>query len=793
MRALNTRMMLCLTASSISAAALLPAAAFGQTAPLAVETAGQTDAASPNSQPDTVATDQDDSRLADIVVTAQKRSQSAQRVPISIAALGSEDIVKYGINDVYDLRGTTSSLQVRRSTAFGNPTMIIRGIGSTSFDTISSAVVANYVDDVPVVSIGQLNFTAFDLQGIEVLKGPQGTLFGSGTTAGVVLFTSARPTTTLDGYLRIEGGNYGTFSAEGAISGPIAENVSGRISGRVERTDGYYTNIANGHDAGGQRAAQIRGQLLWEEGDNSVLLSGRYQHSDARSTLYDKIPLLENNGAGVARTCGVIQAAKDRGKLLQSDVNKARAQCVDIYGARRLPAEGPYKNFSRSVYGDDAPIKLDTFGFNMRANLALGDKTLTSITGFDRTSHGGADPEGPGLRAGSTDVFWRTNVLAFSQEMRLSSSPAATNKWIIGFNVLANRIENDLRSQFTFASFGAEGAPFINETPQETLNGPGRFLYSSPQTQDTIDTGIFGQVDWKLSDTLTLVTGLREGWYRKKDEVSSLGLFDLTRTEVSQFNTSFNLGLNYTPSRDVLLYAKVSQGVKSGTHVGGFKFSADQAPPAEQETLRSYEAGFKTQFFDRSLQLNGALFYYDYMDLQSLTQRLVNQSFVQRYTNIGDARIIGAEFEATWAPTRSILIKGGGTYLDTKVTRTEGDVLGSFNGNRLGSSPKFSGNWLARYTLDGPGGSEISLQYDGNYDGGQFRNVDNSYLDWDEATTKHNANVTFTSGDRKWEASVWGRNLTNELDFTWQFTFGGVQHRSYLAPRTYGATLTRRF
>ena len=262
---------------------------------------------------------------------------------------------------------------------------------------------------------------------------------------------------------------------------------------------------------------------------------------------------------------------------------------------------------------------------------------------------------------------------------------------------------------------------------------------------------------------------------------------------MSQFNTSFNVGLNYVPSRDILLYAKVSQGVKSGTHVGGFKFSADQAVPAEQETLRSYEAGFKTQFFDRTVQLNGAAFYYDYQDLQSLTQRLVNQSFVQRYTNIGDARVIGAELEMTWAPTSGLQFKAGGTYLDTKVVRTNGDVLGSFNGNRLGSSPKFAANWLARYTFNGPVDSEISLQYDGNYSGGQFRNVDNSYLDWDEATTKHNANITVKSGDSNWEASAWVRNLTNELDFTWQFTYGGVQHRSYLAPRTYGLSLTRRF
>lgn len=732
-------------------------------------------------------------RLDTIVVTAQKREETAQNVPIAISALGSNEIDKYGINDVYDLRGTVPSLEVRRPTAFGNPVFTIRGVGSTNFDTIAGAVVATYFDDIPLVSVGQLNFTTFDLQTIEVLKGPQGTLFGSGTTAGVVHFKSKRPTEEFEGYASIEGGNYGLIAAEGAVSGPLAENLYGRISVRGETFNGYYENLATGQDAGGQDAAQFRGQLLWDDGANSVLIGARYQYSDGSSTLYDTIPLLEDDGTGTgtAQTCSVIQAALDRGRLFQSDVELARTQCVDIFGDSQQPGEGPYADFNLNIYDNDIPIDLTSFGFNVRGDFQIGELTLTSITGFDRTNHGGVDPEGPG-RAAATDVLWITDVLAVSHEMHLSNSNGK-HPWIFGFSVLANEIENDLLSQFTFASFGGAGAPFVTDTPEEQLVSPDQFAYSAPQDQDAIEIGVFGQVDWSLTDALTLTTGIRGQWYEKVGQVSSPGFFDTIETSIDEYGLSFNAGLSYQATDDVLLYGKVSQGIKSGSHAGGFIFSADSAPPAEQETLLSYEAGLKTQLFDDSLQFNGAVFFYDYKDLQSLTQRLVGTTFVQRYTNIGDAEVLGAEAELAWAPTENLLIRAGGTYLDAEIVRTNDFIFDNFDGNKLSTAPEFQGNWLVRYTLQGPAGSEIALQYDGNHAGDQFRNVDNGALGFDEATTKHNANLTVTSADENWELQLYGRNLTDELDFTWQFSFGGGQRRSYLAPRTYGAKLTRRF
>lgn len=739
--------------------------------------------------------------LEEVVVTAQKRNESAQDVPISITALGEEDIGRYGVNDVYDLRGAVPGLEVRRATAFGNPTFTIRGVGATNFDTISGSVVATYIDDMPQVSSGQLNFTSFDLANIEVLKGPQGTLFGSGTTAGVVHLKSNRPTQEFEAYVKAGAGDYGSYDVEGAVSGPLTDSVSGRLSIRGELFDGYYTNTATNDDAGGLEAYQMRGQLLWKTDEASILVNARYATADSEAILYHLVPLLADDGTGTAITCPVVAAANARGKFTEADVRLANVQCVDIFGESNTGngIDDPYVSNAVNLYDTDSEVGLDTFGFSVRADIDVGGTRFTSITGVDRSTHGGVDPEGPLFRAGVFDVFWVTDVLLFNQEFQLASGDDSEHTWIVGANIVAHEIENELLSQLSGTGFGSEGFPILNLTPVQTAANS--LNYFAPQDQDTLELGIFGQVDWHLTDALTAITGVRGSWYKKEGSVEAFGTFttgtpsnfDPVNTTLEEGSISFNLGLNYVVNDDLLVYGKISQGVRSGSHAGGFIFSPDSAPGAKQETLLSYEIGLKSVWLDGTLQLNGAAFYYDYEDLQSLTQRLVGSSFVQRYTNIGDAEVKGAELDITWAATDSLFFKVATTFLDTEVTKNGTALAIDFTGNELANSPDVAASWLVRYTVPFMNGYELSLQYDGNFTDDQFRNVDNSTLDFDEATLKHNAIATLTSPDGTWDVSAWGKNLSDELDFTWQFSFGGAQRRSYLAPRTWGLSGTYRW
>ncbi len=422
---------------------------------------------------------------------------------------------------------------------------------------------------------------------------------------------------------------------------------------------------------------------------------------------------------------------------------------------------------------------------------------LSSITAFDHTSQGSNDPEGPGLgdRAGAFDVRFDTDINQFSQEIRLSSPAGARHTWVAGATLIKNDTRVREAIQVNFSSFG--GASLSTETPAQTLAGSSAYL--EPVTQDAVDIGAFAQVDWSLADRLTLVTGLRGSWY-KKTFTASLdfpGLsFPETEESISQSSISFRAGLNFKINRDALLYASVSQGVKPGGYSVQFILNANQLPGAKQERLLAYEAGFKGRIAP-DLNLNLAGFYYDYDDLQSLTQVLANGVFTQRFSNIGDARVYGAEGDVSWSPSRALLFRAGATYLDTRITRSvdiDGNgIAGDVTGNKLQSAPKWSANWLGRYTASLSSAVDLVVQYDGSYTGANWRSIDNSPFNYTEASTLHNASIALASPDDTWEASAWIRNISDERVMAWQFNFGGNMRRSYIPPRTYGLTLSYRF
>ena len=186
--------------------------------------------------------------IEEVVVTAQKRNENLQDVPIAVSALNSDDIEKFQLDQVTDLRGTVSGLEIRQALGIGAPSMTIRGIGSTTFDSVSGPVVTTIIDDIPSVSVGQLNFQMFDLESIEVLKGPQGTIFGAGTTAGVIQMQSKKPSQEFEAEISAGFGDYGESSVEAVIGGGISDNWSSRLSVRTSEFDGVYDNTLTGRN-----------------------------------------------------------------------------------------------------------------------------------------------------------------------------------------------------------------------------------------------------------------------------------------------------------------------------------------------------------------------------------------------------------------------------------------------------------------------------------------------------------------------------------------------------------------
>ncbi|MDF8333479.1 TonB-dependent receptor [Novosphingobium cyanobacteriorum] len=392
-----------------------------------------------------------------------------------------------------------------------------------------------------------------------------------------------------------------------------------------------------------------------------------------------------------------------------------------------------------------------------------------------------------------SQVLERTWTLG--SQWALNSPAGSRHKWVAGAALVKNDTSVREAIQVNFSSFG--GATLSNETPAETLAGSAPYL--EPVRQDAIDLGLFGQVDWALTDKLTLTTGLRGSWYRKKF-VASLEFpgfsFGETPTEVSQSNLSFRAGLNYKVDPDNMVYASISQGVKSGGFSVQFILNPNQLPGAKQERLIAYEVGYKGKLA-RGLNLNLASFYYDYHDLQSLTQVFVNGVFTQRFSNIGNARVFGAEGDITWMPVRGLTLRGGATYLDTRITRS-GDINGDgtandFTGNKLQSAPEWSANYLARYDIPLSGDLDLSLQYDGSYTGNNWRSIDNNPFNYTEGSLLHNATIGLTGPNAGWALSAWIKNISDTRTMAWQFNFGGNMRRSYIPPRTFGATVEFKF
>ena len=539
---------------------------------------------------------------------------------------------------------------------------------------------------------------------------------------------------------------------------------------------------------GGHEGYQARLQFLYEDGTNSILIGTRYQSQDSSANLYDFIPLYESNPGGDIALCSAAQSAVASGEVTESDIQRMRETCVDGYGFGDQYRDGPYETHTaNNGNSDDFEGKVDTWGVKIRADIGLDSMTLTSVTGIDRTDSGGWDPQGH-LYASIYDVEWITKVNLFSQELRLSSDSSSPHKWIAGVSYLENKIDSQINAVYDFNAFtnptALSGATFPAVLPDTDFSEDVDAVNPILGVQDSREAG---QVDWALSDALTLVTGLRWSWYEKDFHVSSEPFYSQVTQSLRDTGISFNLGLNYTLEDGSLVYGKIAQGVKSGSHYAGFSFSPADSVGAGQEELLSYEAGFKKIWFDsRTLSTNVSMFFYEYSDLQStlFSSDPVTGDIRQVYANVGDAEVLGLDADIVWAPIDSVYLRFSYTHLDTEITDSIafGNVPGTnvpdtsqtIEGNELSTAPDNQFTFLGRYIVALQSDLELTFQYDMSFTGDQWRSVDNEPFQFDEATTIHNASIILASNDGKWEASVWGKNLSDELDMTWQFTLGGI-------------------
>ncbi len=695
-----------------------------------------------------------------IVVTAQKRAQNLQDVPVSVTAFDDQMIAEAGFTNSLSIGDQVPNLEIK--TFGGVPNIFIRGVGNNDFNSSSIGPISVYRDDVVVASTGSQIFSLFDLERIEVVRGPQGTLFGKNTTGGAVQFFSKLPGDEFEGNARVGYGRYGLFEGEVAASLPITDNFSVRIAGMVRKRDGEKRNLFDNTDAINVDEAAARAIFRLRPGPDTDL---RLTVGGGR----DRSDYLENKPVGVIN-------GGDLFGYTDPFPNNDRA----------LNFNGPSRNFSDNVF------------VNFVAQHDFGDWSIRSLTGYDKSEvDNSVDVDGGPFRI--DEIVFLTDAEQFTQELQLSYDDGTLNA-IAGlyyfYEDFNARSDADLIGELTFA----QGAlPLITQATRKNK------AYAA-----------FGQATYAIMPELRFTAGARY----TIDKVRATHQADLVpnffdvnipngapvvlvpfanlRDTYKSF--SWRLGIDYDVNEDVLAYFSVDKGFKAGGFNIGIITSLAERTQVDPETLISYEVGLKSTLFDRNLRLNLSAFYYDYSDLQVLSVNTQAGSAVPTLglDNAADATIKGVEVEAFATPTDwldlglnfGILDAKFKNYLSGAIDPVTGQPR-DFSGNRMPGAPKFTLSANAQVTVP-VDRFETRWRAEYNFTGKKFyNNAEDQLVSSGEGYGLLNLRISLVDPDNDWELAFWGKNVTDKahiVDATDLRGFGLVP-RYFGEGATYGGEL----
>ena len=748
---------LALVAGSAVAAALFAGAA-GSAQAQAASTATATAPAS--------ATD-----LAEVIVTAQKRAENINDVPESVTAISGDklDVIRSSGGDIRVLSARVPSLVLESSFGRTFPRPYIRGLGNTDFDLNASQPVSFVYDEVVLENPILKGLPLFDIDQVEVLRGPQGTLFGRNTPAGVLKFDSAKPTQTFGGYAQASYATYGTTNLEGAVSGPLIPGVlAGRISGLYQHRDDWIDNTFTHQNnaTGGYDEYALRGQLLFTPNEQFTALANvHYMHLDGTPQIF-------------------------RANIIQPGSN----HLVPGFDVEKIAQDAQTRSFQ----------KVELSGASLKLTYDFGGPVLTSVTGYEHAkvlSHGDIDggfgavfapPSGPGvIPFPSESADGLPYHAQWSEELRLAQTVDKLSYTVGAFYFF----EDAKIDSFDYATL-AGGA----------LDG------AAQQHQKTKAWALFGNADYKLTPEWTVGGGLRYS-NDKKDFTASRfispiggGALGPLTTSPSSDDVSFNLNTTYALNSDVNLYARVAKGYRAPSIQGRLLFG-DTISVAGKETNMSYEGGVKGDFFDRKLRLDADVFYYRVSDLQ-LTAVGGGANF-NRLINAKHADGYGFEFNAEARPVERLTLTAGLSYNHTEIRDPNlatqpcgapctildppGAAPGTVNidGNSLPNAPRWVSNVTASYSIPFGTGelfafTDWAYRSKVNFFLYESREFSSNYL------LEGGLRVGYRAAGGKWEAAVFGRNITNHISLEGAIDFDNLTG-FVNDPRTWGVEVKTTF
>ncbi len=758
--------------------------------------------------------------LEEVTVTARRREESLQSTPVAVTALTGAALEMRAAGSVDAVSQFVPNVQFDGAAALSggayNATVFIRGIGQNDFAIFSDPGAAMYLDGVYLGrSIGGI-MDAVDLERLEILRGPQGTLFGRNTIGGAVNIVSKQPTDVFEGEISLTGGSFDRFDGKAVVNIPLSDTFATRFTVASINRDGYQKRLTDGADPGDKDARIGRVQALWNATDNidfSLSLDAtRVRQNSAPLTLIDVTPVgvpfmnlyngLVAPGLSIAAPNGVSTV---NGSWITNDIDQTWAG-------------GPSVN------------DLDARGASLTVDWDLGSMSVKSITAY-------RELEALFARDGDNTPFTFRETLndddqdQLSQELQLAGASFDDRlTWLVGaywFEENADEVGKANLALGTFAALESLalpagttwcGLPGPNPRPTAACPPPLRFGGAGNPNNIGVDVGIdlftsvanesvalFGQGTFNITDALSLTAGLR--WTQDDKELQLIHFREASGQYVvgapgaqDTFTESWSevtpkLGVELQATDDALLYVSFAKGFKSG----GFNARplsgiAEVQTPYDPEIVDSYEVGAKTSWFDRRVTANLAAFYNDYTDMQ-LTINATPQNFVR---NAGEAEITGAELEVVARVASGLDINFAAGYLDAKYTALE-PQLAALNppltaDKKLVKAPEWTLSSGVQYSFD-VGAGEITLRGDWSYKSKVYHDVFNDPRLVQDAFDLFNAYVSFLTGDQQWEIAVFGTNLTDErYRVSGNSSAGfGLAESTFSPPREWGATLRYRF
>jgi outer membrane receptor protein involved in Fe transport len=720
-------------------------------------TAGALAAAMPSSSAS------DNGGLEEIVVTAQRRVESAQNVGIAMTVLSGLSLAAKSISYVNDLQNAVPSLQVEPAFGSSQPQFRLRGIGFIDYTSNNTSPVGVSLDGVafalPIQTQGQL----FDIDRVEVLRGPQGTLYGRNTTGGEINFISNRPTADPHAGFSLEYGSHNEFNAEGFVSGGIVEGLTGRLAVATEQGGAWQRNRVTGQTLGDKDKISVRGQLQWDPSeavDFRLGVHGAQDKSDEQG-LYLLRPFTPGSGAPS------IPADTSRYATGWA-LNPTFAKLIGI-SANSRPGLDNSNN-----------------GVDLTANIDFGGAKLTSITAYNkliRREYADWDA----TQFDDSDEYLNSDLDVFSQELRMAGNNGRFG-WVAGVFYSNEDLREDFYSDLT-----------------DRLGGIAVTTYE----QVANSVGLFAQGNYQITDSLKATLGVRED-HESRELIGLNTAFlpgppSLTGGALGGSITS-NLPsgkaeLDYKPVSSTLLYASISRGVKSGGFTAHNTVTAPSADPFEPERLTAYEIGVKSDL-TRTLRVDSSVFYYRYRDQQILGKVFddVSQSFIGRFVN-ANSRISGGEMDLEWRPLAGITISqyagfAEGYYTSTLLNAPLNPALPPVDyDGRPESFPKWSYGGDASYSWNV---GNFSVTAESNY---SFHDTYSQFFllgSNDFTIPKYwlaNANLSLApASGAPWTVTLWGRNIFDKsYDLTRNFFLQTSEVAAAGEPTTIGIRLTYKY